>query len=180
VIGFAYFKLSTNIHRSLTQHLPRNDLTRFGFGTVTEAESTMMRVFTVAPSNEQIVTDILRLETVLDMIIKERGAIVPELNFRRGHRAFRHDKKGVMKNALKKSSRVSTYSLPAMHPDATAAVEQLRLRAARKGAAIEISSAEDSGSGSSTDDDENDSGADKEQDEESEEDGEGDDEEEGA
>ena len=115
--------------------------------------------------------DILRLKTVLDMIIKERGAIVPELNFRRGHRALRHDKKGL----LKRSSRVSTYSLPAKHPDATEAVEQLRLHAANMGLPIETSSAEDSGSGTSTDDDENDSGADREQDGEAENEGEGDD-----
>ena len=55
-----------------------------------------------------------------------------------------------------------------MHPDATEAVEQLRLRAANMGVPTEISSAEDSGSGTSTDDDENDSGADKEHDEEDE------------
>jgi len=108
------------------------------------------------------------------MIIKERGAIVPELNFRRGHQALRHDTTDLLKNALKRSSRVSTYSLPAMHPDATEAVEQLRLRVVNMGVPIEISSAEDSGSGTSTDDDENDSGADREQDEEAENEGEGD------
>ena len=146
--------------------MARNNSKRFSFGTVPEVESTMERVFTVSPSSAQIVADILRLETVLDMIIKERGAIVPELNFRRGHRALRHDNKG---------SRVSTYSLPAKHPDATEAVEQLRLHAANMGLPIEISSAEDSGSGTSTDDDENDSGADREQDEDAENEGEGDD-----
>lgn len=133
--------------------MARNNSKRFSFGTVPEVESTMERVFTVSPSSAQIVADILRLETVLDMIIKERGAIVPELNFRRGYRALTHDKKGLLKNALKRSSRVSTYSLPAMHPDATKAVEQLRLRATNMGVSIEISSAENSGSGTSTDDD---------------------------
>ncbi len=71
-----------------------------------------------------------------------------------------------LKNALKRSFRVSTYALPPLHPDATEAVE--RLRAAGRGLPIEISSAEDSGSGTSTDDDEKDSGADKEHDEEDE------------
>ena len=115
-VGFAYFKQCTTIHRSISQHMARNYSKRFSFGTVPEVESTMERVFTVSPSSAQIVADILRLETVLDMIIKERGAIVPELNFRRGYRALTHDKKGLLKNALKRSSRVSTYSLPAMHP----------------------------------------------------------------
>ena len=49
-----------------------------------------------------------------------------------------------------------------MHPDAAAAVEQLRLHAVRMGVPIEFVSDEDSGSDTSTDDDENDSGADKE------------------
>ena len=102
--------------------MARNNPKRFSFGTVAEVESTMKRVFTVAPTSAQIVADILRLKTVLDMIIKERGAIVPELNFRRGHRALRHDKKGLLKTPLKRRSRVSTYSSPAMHPDATEAV----------------------------------------------------------
>ena len=175
MIGFAHFQLSTNINRSCTQHFPRNDLTRFGFGTVTEAESTMMRVFTVAPINEQIVTDILRLEIVLDKIIKERS-YCPRIQLSQRSLSSQTRQKRVMKNALKRSSRVSTYSLPAIHPDAAAAVEQLRLRAAWKGAAIEIFSTGDSRSGSSTDDDTNDSGADKELNEE---DGKDDDAEEG-
>ena len=89
----------------------------------------MKRVFTVAPTVEQICTDILRLDRVLEQIVIAEGAIVPDLNFRSGHRALRHDKKGPLKTALKCSSRVSTYTMPAIHADAQAGIAALQARA---------------------------------------------------
>ena len=89
----------------------------------------MRRVFTVTPKAEQICTDILRLDRVLEQIVLADGAIVPELNFRSGHRALRHDKKGPLKTALNRSFRVFTYAMPAMHADAEAGIAALQARA---------------------------------------------------
>ena len=88
----------------------------------------MRRVFTVAPTAGQIYTDILRLDRVFKQIVLAEGAIVPELNFRSGHRALRHDKKGPLKTALEHSSRISTYTMPAMYADAQSGIAALQAR----------------------------------------------------
>ena len=46
-----------------------------------------------------------------------------------GHRAHRHDKKGPLKTAPEHSSRISTYTMPAMHADAQAEIAALQARA---------------------------------------------------
>ena len=69
------------------------------------------------------------MDRYLEQTVLAEGAIVPELNFRSGHRALRHDKKGPLKTALKHSSRISTYTMPAMHADAQAGIAALQARA---------------------------------------------------
>jgi hypothetical protein len=118
-------------HRTVTQILAITDPHRFSFGTVPQVESTLKRVFTVAPTNQQIETDIFRLPTILNRIIEVKGAIVPEMSFRSGHRLLRHDKKGILKTALKRSSRVATYQLPDMHLDAQMGIEKLKYNSIR-------------------------------------------------
>ena len=100
------------IHRTVSQEFPIGDPRRFNFGTVSEVESTMERVFTVPPSAHQILTDIMRLPRVVEQIIAHDGAIVQVFNFRSGHRAERHDMKSALQNPLKKSHRKATYELP--------------------------------------------------------------------
>ena len=49
---------------------------------------SMERIWdTVAPTLDQVLEDVLAFENVLDQIIAHRGCVVPELNFRSGHRA---------------------------------------------------------------------------------------------
>ena len=84
--GFSDFKRCTERMRALTSSYHINDSRRFNFGTPTQAWNTMVRCWTIEPKSERIIDDIFDYPDVLEIVISHRGAVVPEINLRHGHR----------------------------------------------------------------------------------------------
>jgi hypothetical protein len=85
--GFSDFKCWTERHRALTSSYPIGDLCRFNFGTPPQASSTMKRCWEIESTSVRIISDNFDLHRVLDIVIYKRGAVLPEINLRHGHRA---------------------------------------------------------------------------------------------
>ena len=63
-------------------------------GTPTQVWSTLTRVWTVAPTSEEIVQDISAFPRVLEIIRDKMGCIVPDISLRSGRREMRADESG--------------------------------------------------------------------------------------
>ena len=94
-------------HRALVSMYADNDPRKFKFGTIAEAWSTMLRWWTISPTSDEIVKDILGFSAVLDKVILNQGVVCPEDFLRIGHRALRHDQKGPRKTKLKPRDRIA-------------------------------------------------------------------------
>ena len=104
--------------RSLTSMYANDDEEKFKFGTPAEAMHTILRCCEYAPSSSRIIQDALDSPTVLRKVIEVNSTVLPECKLWRGHRALRHNKKGVLKNKLKTSQRIETNIEKPIHPDA--------------------------------------------------------------
>ncbi len=113
-------------HRALTSCYYNTDPMKFKFGTIPEALSTMLRCWTVSPTSNEIVKDITDFERVLQKVVEKNGIVCHEDFLRHGHRALRHDQKGLRKTKLKNRDRIATNILKAYHPDANAAIQNIK------------------------------------------------------
>ena len=86
-------------------------------GTVQEVESTLRRVWTVAPTSEQIVADIQAFPRVIQKIIDVRGCVAPDENFRGGRRELRKDGKGTLAGRKRARSQIATNTDLILHAD---------------------------------------------------------------
>ena len=59
---------------------------KFKMGTPEEVSDSMDRTWAVFPTPERIVQDILRFPVALERIRDEKGAVVPEMDNRKGRR----------------------------------------------------------------------------------------------
>ena len=82
----------------------------------------MRRCWTIAPTSDQIKTDILAFPRVLDIIISVDGTVAPEISLRSGYRAMKHDKSGLCPAKVKACQRIETLKLPEIHEDAKEAL----------------------------------------------------------
>ena len=64
-----------------------------------------------APSDERVAQDIAEWENVCEKNIEAKGCIVPDENFRTGHRARKIHGEGKRKTKLQKRDRKSTLNL---------------------------------------------------------------------
>jgi hypothetical protein len=83
---FSDLEYAIKQHCALTHDLAKEDPRKFKLGTPADVWSAMYRSWqTIRP--ERIVQDVQRWERALEAIVEVRGAIVPELDTRRGRRA---------------------------------------------------------------------------------------------
>ena len=115
--GFAHLQRSVKLHTSLTSVLKADHPCRFNMGTVHEVESTLRRVWTVAPTSEQIVADIQGFPHVVQKIIDARGCVVPDEDFRGGRRELRKDGKGKLAGRKRSRSQIATNTDLILHAD---------------------------------------------------------------
>ena len=123
--GFAYLQSSVRLHSAITSLLPKDHPKRFNMGTPAQVESTLRRCWTVAPTSEQIITDIQGLPRVLEKIILAKGCVVGDEFLRRGRRERRADEKGVLTSRLRGRQRVSTNTDLVLHDDCAPALAAL-------------------------------------------------------
>jgi hypothetical protein len=71
--GFAHLVGSVKFHCALSSVYPVGDLRRFQMGTPKDVWSTMLKCWTVAPTSEQIIDDILAFPDVIEVIIENQG-----------------------------------------------------------------------------------------------------------
>ena len=110
---------------SLTSILPKEDPARFKMGTPAEVESTLRRCWTVAPTSDQIVSDILALPRVLEKIIEANGCVVPDEFLRSGRRERRADDEGNLAGRKRPRQRIATNTDLVLHPDCDGALALL-------------------------------------------------------
>jgi hypothetical protein len=92
---------------------------RFGFGTPKEVWSTLTRCWVVAPTSDQIVSDIANLPNILTKIIENEGCVVDDMRLRSGRRyeSISPGKKGEI-NKPKIKDRIDTLKESPLHPHA--------------------------------------------------------------
>jgi hypothetical protein len=123
--GFADLKRSTMVHLALSSKYAKDDVRKFKMGTPQEVWSTLQRCWTLEPTSERIVEDIMKLPDILRKIIECNGCVVQDLNFRTGRRYRRADDSGYCKTKPRSSSRKSTLTLPPIHTDCIEALTLL-------------------------------------------------------
>ena len=74
---------------AVTSDLHKDDPKKFKMGTPSEVSDAMDRTWDIFPTQDRIVQDILRFRDALEAIIKHKGAVVPEMNNRKGRRALK-------------------------------------------------------------------------------------------
>lgn len=124
--GFADLERNMTYSQAITSVLDWSDPRRFHMGTPEQVWQTMSRCWTVAPTSERIVEDILAFPRVLQKIFDARGCVVPDLFLRSGKRARRADGKGYCKIKIESKQRISTNVLPDLHPDVMAALPKIQ------------------------------------------------------
>ena len=92
----------------ITSDLDKDDPNKFKMGTPDEVSRSMDRTWEVFPTLERVVQDIRRFPVALQRIKDVKGAVVPEMNNRKGRRR-------------------PTVRLP-YHPDCEEAVKQRGLK----------------------------------------------------
>jgi hypothetical protein len=95
-------------HAAITSDLDKDDPNKFKMGTPDEVSRSMDRTWEVFPTLERVVQDIRRFPVALQRIKDVKGAVVPEMNNRKGRRR-------------------PTVRLP-YHPDCEEAVKQRGLK----------------------------------------------------
>ena len=75
--GFAHLRESVHLHTALSTVYDTDDIRRFHTGTPEEMWKTMVRCWTVAPTSDEIVQDILSFPDILDILIEHNGCVVP-------------------------------------------------------------------------------------------------------
>ena len=73
-------------HVAITSDLDKDDPKKFKMGTPSEVSDAMDRTWEIFPAPERIVEDILRFPVALQRIKDVKGAVVPEMDSRKGRR----------------------------------------------------------------------------------------------
>jgi hypothetical protein len=123
--GFAHLSHSVRLHTALTSILAADDPLRFCMGTPDQVESTLRRCWKMAPTSEQIVSDIQGLEMVLDKIIAAAGCVVPDECLRSGRRERRKDDTGDLKSRKRPRQQVETNTFLGLHDDCRTSIDML-------------------------------------------------------
>jgi hypothetical protein len=123
--GFRDLELSMAYHIALTYELGRDNPNKFQMGTPAEVWRCMMRCWTVEPTSERVIQDFMDYPRIQDMIIGSEGCVVHGEAMRSGHRVRRADGKGMMKERLRTSSRVTKPPIRPVHTDAQASFDTL-------------------------------------------------------
>lgn len=72
--------------KAITSDLDKDDPKKFKMGTPSEVSDAMDRTWEIFPAPEWIVEDILRFPVALQRIKDVKGAVVPEMDNRKGRR----------------------------------------------------------------------------------------------
>jgi hypothetical protein len=102
-----------------------DDPRRFNFGTPKEAWNTMVRCWEIEPTSKRIIADVMDFPNVLKIVIEHEGAVVPEINFRHGHRAQAINGGRVLKHKVSRRQRKHLLTMGPIHPDAQEALDKL-------------------------------------------------------
>lgn len=115
--GFAHLKVCMDYNLAVSSRYDVGDPRRMGMGTPAEVMDTMQKCWSLAPTSEQIVADVLALPEVLRKIIDARGCVVKDLDLRSGRRYIRADGKGdLMRKPRTRQQKDTMVSAPC-HPD---------------------------------------------------------------
>lgn len=77
-------------HIAITSILDKDNENKFKMGTPAECGESMDRTWEIFPTQERIVSDILKFPKALAAIIEAKGAVVPEMDNRSGRRKGLH------------------------------------------------------------------------------------------
>lgn len=127
--GFSDLKYAMSFNASLSAIYPIGDPRRiFNQGTPSGLWHLMEETWTTvgAPSDLRVAEDIAGWGKVCDKIIEANGCIVPDENFRTGHRARKIHGEGKRQTKLRKRDRKETMNLELpVHPRLKSAYEAL-------------------------------------------------------
>lgn len=87
-----------------------------------ESGWAMERCWSIEPTSERIIADILGFSNVLAKIAEAKGCVVSELALRHGHRLMAHNGGRVLKRKVTKRQRKGLLVLGPVHPDAVEAL----------------------------------------------------------
>jgi len=74
---------------AITSDLDKDDPNKFKMGTPSEVSDAMDRTWEVFPTPQRVVQDIQRFHPALHAIVQHKGAVVPELDTRKGRRVIK-------------------------------------------------------------------------------------------
>lgn len=78
-----------------------------------------------APTSARIIADIMEFPRVLEIVIQHRGAVVPEIQLRHGHRHQAINGGRVLKRKVTSRQRKHLLTSEPVHPDAERALQAL-------------------------------------------------------
>jgi hypothetical protein len=122
--GFAHLEQCIKMHVALTSCYEIDDPRRFKLGTPKEVYDTLQRCWTIAPTSEQIIEDIMGFRLILEKIVAAEGCVIADEYLRTGRRARGSDGSELKKNPGKRQ-RISTNINILLHPDAVTAMESI-------------------------------------------------------
>lgn len=119
--GFHHLRVAKAHHLAMSRAagLTRDDERSFDASRPKDLARALDRLWTVAPTPEQIQADIYDWPAVLDKIIEYKGRIVPEYDCRSGVRKAmsRRDPTRELKRRPRAEQKKSTMVPPVLHPD---------------------------------------------------------------
>ena len=114
--GFAHLERSIKLQVAVTSSYAIDDPRRFKLGTPAEVFNTLKRCWTIAPTSDQIVEDIMGFDRILEKIIESEGCVIPDEFLRTGRRA-RSASGAVLKKNPSKRQRIDTNIGILLHAD---------------------------------------------------------------
>lgn len=122
--GFAHLERSIKLQVAITSIYNITDRRRFKLGTPAEVFDTLKRCWTIAPTSEQIIEDIMGFPEILEKIIEAEGCVIPDEYLRTGRRA-RSSSGAILKKNPSKRQRIATNIDIILHDDSIAASEMM-------------------------------------------------------
>jgi hypothetical protein len=159
--GFSHLKVCMDYNLAVSSRYDVEDPRRMGMGTPAEVMNTIQKCWTLAPTSEQIVADVLALPEVLQKIINALGCVVKDLDLRSGRRYIRADGKGDLLRKPRTRQRKDTMVSAPCHPDNIEARNAIRDNNEVVAMSLPSSSDEESDDGDDDDDDDSSSGDDE-------------------
>jgi hypothetical protein len=122
--GFAHLERSIKLQVAVTSSYDINDPRRFKLGTPAEVFDTLKRCWTIAPTSDQIIEDILGFPQILTKIINEEGCVIADEYLRTGRRA-RSSSGAILKKNPSKRQRIDTNIDILLHADSIEASKMM-------------------------------------------------------